>query len=466
MPETTISRNSATTTLPAPSPSSVPLAQLYQTVVLWYVVALLYLYPYGLALSPEVNLRATDVVALVPLAIGGAAVLLRGRIRIARTLWIVIGLFVLLEMYAPIVGAVGYRRPTDVVSAIRMAMLWLPMLLLTMLARPQDSLTFERRLARVLGWALWLNLIYAVLQVCFVIGLVPRWILVTAWLEPYVVDRAYDIIQGIRPAGFFARSTALSGFGVVCLCFFYARFVSSGQRRDLFYAVLAIGVVVLTTSRAAYAAAAAILFAGWWHLSSNRKITLLILLVVATIGMLVAVDRTVGLEVAFNRFQRLAESGLLEDASFGARIYDIWPAAIAAARDFRLGTLIQSPRALPVIDSGYLTYYLQGKWPFVVALAVLVVGHWYVGLRAFFGPRHYRFGVMALFLAIFLTIALIISNPLRSPLVIVFIVFAFWRIDAERRSVLARVADRAEKTGFDGAAPPRPPVAGDGTVLA
>jgi hypothetical protein len=45
---------------------------------------------------------------------------------------------------------------------------------------------------------------------------------------------------------------------------------------------------------------------------------------------------------------------------------------------------------------------------------------------------------MTLYLAIFLTIALVISNPLRSPVVIVFIVFAFWRLAAERRSILAR----------------------------
>jgi hypothetical protein len=345
---------------------------------------------------------------------------------------------VLFEIYAPIVGALGYRRPADFVSAVRMVMLWLPMLLLTMLAPPLASLGFERRLAGVLAWALWLNLLYAGLQLGSVIGVVPHSLLVTEWLEPYAVDKSYNIIQGLRPAGFFNRSTALSVFGIVCLCFFYARLVSSRQRRDLFYSLLAVAIVVLTTSRTAYAATAAILFAGWWHLSNNRKLTLIAILVLAAVAMLVAVEKTVGLDAAFSRFQRLADSGLLEDASFGARVYDIWPTALAAARDYKLGTLIQSPRALPLIDSGYLTYYLQGKWPFVVAVAVLLAGHWYVGLRSFFGPRSQRVGVMTLYLAIFLTIALVISNPLRSPVVIVFIVFAFWRLAAERRSILAR----------------------------
>jgi hypothetical protein len=140
--------------------------------------------------------------------------------------------------------------------------------------------------------------------------------------------------------------------------------------------------------------------------------------------------------VAFSRFQRLADAGLLEDRSFGERVYDTWPTALAAARDYHFGTLIQAPRALPLIDSGYLTYYLQGKWLFVAAVVVLLAGQWLLGLRAFFGARSQRLGLMTLFLAIFLTGALIISNPLRSPLVISFVVFSLWRLRVERDSAV------------------------------
>ena len=101
-------------------------------------------------------------------------------------------------------------------------------------------------------------------------------------------------------------------------------------------------------------------------------------------------------------------------------------------------SLIQAPRTLPLIDSGYLTYYLQGKWVSVAALSLLLAGHWFIGLRAYFGPAVRRVGVMTLFLGIFLTIALAISNPLRSPLVIFFIVYSFWRLDLERHAVSMR----------------------------
>ena len=167
--------------------------------------------------------------------------------RVDRTLFAIIGLFLVMELVIPIVGAVGYRRPVDVVSALRMAMLWLPMVFLTMLVPAVRALDFERSLVRILAVSLWLNLVYAVMQIASTVGFVPRAALVTSWLEPWAVDKNYDIVQGIRPAGFFANSTALSVFGIVSLCFFYARFVVSGSRQNLVHALLAVGIVVLTT---------------------------------------------------------------------------------------------------------------------------------------------------------------------------------------------------------------------------
>jgi hypothetical protein len=49
---------------------------------------------------------------------------------------------------------------------------------------------------------------------------------------------------------------------------------------------------------------------------------------------------------------------------------------------------------------------------------------------------------MTLFLAIFLTAALVVSNPLRSPLMIFFIVYALWRLQIERQCTLFAVRPR------------------------
>ncbi len=407
----------------------------YQALMLWYLAALLFLYPYGISLGEDASVRLPDIFAVLALLMGFAAVLQRGSVKFDRTLFAVVGAFVVLELVAPFVGAVGYRRPLDVTSSIRMAMLWMPMLLLVMLASPWRALPFERSVARILTFTLWLNLGYALLQVATTVGAAPRTLLVTTWLEPWAVDKNYNLIQGLRPAGFFANSTALSVFGVVCLCFFFARYVAGNLREDLVRSLLSVGVIVLSTSRTAYAAAALILVAGWWLLSARRKTLIGLLVAAGVVAVLVVVEQTVGVQEAFYRFQRIAESGILEDQSFGKRVNESWPAALEAARDYRFGTLIQAPRALPVIDSGYLNYYLQGKWLFVAALVPLLGGLWFLGLRAFLGPPERRIGVMALFLAIFLTGAMIVSNPLRSPLMIFFVVYALWRTQIERQRV-------------------------------
>lgn len=423
------------------------LVSAYQRLAGWYLIALLFLYPYGISLGDDASVRLSDLFALLAMAVGVAAILLRQEIRIDRTFLAVAGVFVLFELLMPFVGAVGYRRPADAASALRMATLWLPMVFLTMLAPPRNSVIFEGKLERVLAVTLWLNFGYAILQIAGSLGVVPRALLITTWLQPWAVDRNYNLIQALRPAGFFANSTGLSVFGVVSLAFFYARYVCDPLRRNLYNSLLALAVIALSTSRTAYAAAAAILFAGWLHLSPGRKSVMALLLAAAIVAVLVIVEQTVGIDQAFYRFQRLAESGLLDDVSLDKRVNQSWPAAIAAAQAYPIGTLVQATRALPVIDSGFLNYYLQGRWLFVAAVVLLLAGHWWLGLRAFFGPASRRLGMLALFLAIYLSAAMIVSNPLRSPLVIAFIVFTLWRIQFEQQGIRMALPTAATGAG-------------------
>ncbi len=410
----------------------------YRGLFIAYFLAILYVYPYGVPVAEDVNLRPPDLLALGLLVLGFAAICMRGEVRADTLVFGVAGAFLLLEIALPVVGAVGYRRVTDAVGSIRMAMLWLPMVFLTMLVPGSASVRFEETLSRILAFTLWANVAYALLQLAASMGVVPHAALPTTWLEPWSVDKNFDPIQGIRPAGFFANSTALSVFGMVCLCFYYSRYVAAGVRKDLMYTLLAVVIVVFSTSRAAYATCAAILLAGWFSLRGDRRTLIAAIGVVGVVGLLAIVQATVGIDVAFSRFQRLADVGLLADPSFGSRVYDIWPRALEAARDYRFGTLIQAPRALPLIDSGYLNYYLQGRWVFLAAVAVLVGGLWFVGLRSWLGPVSRRGCVLALFLAIYLTGALAISNPLRNPLMILFLVYALWRVSAEQRSLWLR----------------------------
>ncbi len=414
--------------------------------VVAYLAALLYLYPYGIPLGSDASVRVPDLLGLLCLFCGAAALLLRGRMRVDAAFFAIVGPFVLLELATPVVGAVGYRKFFDAVSSVRIAVLWLPFLLLALLASAPLLPRFERSLRRLLVTGLWLNAAYCLVQIAVEFRLLPGWMEVTKYLEPWTVEGHFDLLQGLRPAGFFANATALSVFAIVCLSYFYAQYASRRAAADLWHSAGSLLLVVLTTSRVAFASAALIVAAGWLVLGGRRKRLVLGVFLCVVVVLLVAVEQTVGIEQAFYRFTRLADSGLLGDVSFGQRVLKTWPAALAVARDYPLGTLVSAPKVAELIDSGFLNYYIQGSWAFVAAVAVLLGGQIAIGLDCLRRPLRQPAGLMLLFLSIYVTLAMVVSNPMRSPIVVAAVVFAFWKLKTERegrwvRAVPGRAAD-------------------------
>ena len=419
---------------PAPPATDRSVAGAYEILLLAYLTSLLYVYPYGIALGAEASIRAPDLLGLLCLAAGAIAIGLRQRMRVDLLFLAVAGPFILLEVATPVVGALGYRKFYDVVSSLRMAILWLPMMMLVAITLPVAQPRFERRFRALLLVSLWLNIPYAMVQIAVDFGVLPDWMAFTRFLEPWAVASNFEVVLGLRPAGFFTNTTALSVFGVVCLCFFYARYIERRDSSDLRGTLAALFVILLTTSRAAFAGALLILAAGWLALDVRRRLKFAALLLAAVLAILVVIEETVGLDQAFYRFTRIVDSGLLADVSFGQRVRQTWPAALAVARDYPVGTLISAPRIAALIDSGYLNFYIQGKWVFIAAVAVLFLGMLAIGLHCLARPRPSAGGLMLLFLSIFLLPAMVTSNPIRTPLVIVFVVFAFWRLKTERGS--------------------------------
>lgn len=408
------------------------LSRAYQWLVLAYLVSLLFVYPYGVPLGADASVRAPDLLGVLCLLAGALVLTLRGRLRIDPLFLWIAGPFVVLELVTPVIGAVGYRAFGDAVSSVRMAILWLPMIFLTMLSGFAEEPRFERRLRALLQASIWLNLAYALVQIAVDLGFAPDWAAFTRALEPWAVDRSYEVNLGLRPSGFFVNTTALSVFGVVCLSYFYAHYVASRGPSDLRYVLLSLVLVVLTTSRVAFVASALIIAAGWFGLTRGRKAILAAILLAGMGALLAAIEYTIGLEDMFFRFTRLVENGLLADFSFGRRFRETWPAALAVAENYPVGTMISAPRIAVLIDSGYLTYYVQGRWMFIAGIAALLAGMAAIGLRSLHRSGRNAGGLMILFMFIYLALALVVSNPTRSPLVIAFLVFAFYRLRTER----------------------------------
>lgn len=141
------------------------LTSTYEVVVLGHIATLLFLYPYGVSLGSGASVRVPDLPGFTCLALGAATLLLAGSARSDRAFLFIAGPFLLMELVSPLIGGIAYDTPSDVVSSLRIAILWLPMVFLTLLS-PAGSLTgFERQLRALLVTSLWLNVAYAVLAV-------------------------------------------------------------------------------------------------------------------------------------------------------------------------------------------------------------------------------------------------------------------------------------------------------------
>ena len=405
----------------------------YEALVFFHLGTLLYVFPYGVALNPTTSIRIADLVGLMCLFCGAVSLAVRPRVRLDGLFLAIVGPYLLLELAAPLIGAVSYGKLADGVSSLRVAVLWFPMLILAMIAAPGAEARFERRLRGLLAVTVWLNIAYAIVQLAAFVGFLPRSFMFTAYLEPWAVDPNFEPVTALRPAGFFFNTTALSVFAIVSLCFFYARYVGRRGSGDLLHAVGAAFLTALTTSRTAVAAVGLILAVGWLVLEGRRKLALFAIVAVVIVAFLLFVEYTVGLERAFYRFTRIVESGLLEDYSLGKRINETWPTALEVARDYPVGTWIYAPRVAELIDSGYLNYFIQGRFVSLGVVMYMFAGLLLVGSLCLLQPTRLQGGLLILFLALFLVPAMVVTNPIRSPIVAALIVYGFWKLGVERR---------------------------------
>lgn len=130
------------------------------------------------------------------------------------------------------------------------------------------------------------------------------------------------------------------------------------------------------------------------------------------------------LNMFIERFSRLIEYGLLNDYSLNHRISTLWGPPIEYSLDRYYGTVYNPVQKFIVIDSGYITYFAQGGFPFLLVLfgflaallmKVIILRN---EINSNFNVRFF-----AINLYVFLIIAMIISNPMRDYLVLFAIVF-------------------------------------------
>lgn len=390
-----------------------------------YICSLIFFYPFGIPVLGNNNIRISDIIAFPLLALGLISFFQFGSIKKLPLLNSIILLFVVFELFYPLLGLfVGYEGLGAFGNTLRMALIWLPFYLYILINEEGKVEKIDKYLNRILKVSLLLNIGYGLIQIAVKVRILPYNFLITKYLEPFAVDSHFRVTDGIRASGFFVNTTALSVFAILSLSYFLGRFIGKKRVEDSVYILISFVAIILTTSRAAVFTGALILGIGWLFFDRKRKlITLLIFTVVAGL-MFTLIEVYIGSEVLFERFIRLAEVGA-QDNSFAARSDRIWPRVLQRLEEFEMGTLVNAVSKVGLIDSGYLTYYSQGKWPFLFVLVAFLGAIIFCGLNIFRNSKNWG-NFMVLAIGIYLVSTMVVLNPLRSPIVIFFLLFGLW----------------------------------------
>lgn len=428
------------------APQSLPRPRWWDTTSLFfnllalYLLAYFFFYPYGVAITGTATARLVDLVALLCIALGGLALVQHMRINATVLVFWPILPFLALELLLPLAGVVVFDAPGGVFNAGRLFILHAPVLIAACFCVTARLDELHGRIARMLQIILIANIIYTAMQLAVGFGVLPEAVLVMNLLAPFAVDENYDTIRNLRESGFFANATALAQMGIVCQAFFLARYQQGSRRSDLFFALLGMATVVLSTSRAAYASM--FLIIGWMLAQSLLSLKVRRIRQVLTVGLVLGIAGALvlwlisalfGFEEFFARFIRIFEDGLANDLSLAGRVNEFWPSALRQVHTYYpYGTLLPAPQVIGLIDSGYLTYYAQGLWLAIASLVFLfgsLIWRTQVQLRGWNNwSRHFVF-----FLLLYVVPAMIITNPMRSPLIIFMLYYGMWAIHYEVR---------------------------------
>lgn len=389
-----------------------------------YFISLLFLYPYGIK---ELGLRITDIIAIPLIFLGLLIIFKKKEINNIIFLLPIIPLF-LFEIIYPLLGVIYFSSYEPINSSLRMLLLYFPILLFCFTTNQQELVKFDQYIEKILKIAVWCNLIYSVIQNLVIVNLLPRFFLITELLIPYAVDDHFRVIDGIRASGFFVNTTALAIFSAVAMIYFSAKYLASKSIKYSIYILISILLVILTTSRAILLVTMLFLLiliiAALIKLKSISRV--LRMIIGLTIGGLIAyiyLQKMFDLDVFFERLTRIGEGGLENDLSFSYRSDYLWPHVLSEASKHFFGTLENSQKVIGLIDSGYLTYYAQGKFIGIACVALLLIQIFIIAFKYFRFKT--KWGLFLIGILTLILIAAVVNNPFRSPIIIFFLCYGF-----------------------------------------
>lgn len=399
-----------------------------------YFSTICFLYPYGISFSKEISFRISDLFAIFITFFGLLVIIISNRIK-KDFLFIFFPIFpfLFLEFLLPLFGSVYFSSFDGIINSIRIVFLFAPILIFVIYFGKNSIANFDRILEKNLTFILILNGIYSLIQFFVVNSYLPETFLITRYFEPYAVDEQYKILDSTRVSGFFVNSTALSLFSILCFIFYFAKYVFLNKSKYLLLSILSLFLILLSGSRVAYIVAIIVLLLNFIYLKWKQKIYILLILVALTLILIALFDKIIDPSEYFIRIIRLRD-GLENDYSLALRLEYTWPSVLKGLESYPFGTLLQPTLIFGLIDSGYLTYYAQGKWLFIAAILLMIISYLIKSIKGLILQKSI-YQLMIINISIYILIALLVSNPLRSPVLLFFYLIFIYFSYLERRNV-------------------------------
>lgn len=341
-------------------------------------------------------------------------------------------LFVTLEVVLPIVGVV-FWGPSSVSSSIRALLYWLPVLLLGyfLITRQWGG---EKWLNKLFIFGLIINLAVALIEFGVYFYIIPDFLNPRYYLKYVALSDGY-LNSSFRASGIFTNSTGLAVFAYLATIHFMAKALETKLNSNyIFYIFVGLVLIIFSTSRVPLLAAFISIFI--FLVFYRKTLDGYFLKAIGVFVSLGVIYLLFNLDIPiFSRFSRL-EAGLKEDYSLGMRLFVLWPAALEFYQGLGHPTFTTPTKFVGTIDSGYLTYLLQGGLVFLILSFTLTFSIFLYGFyRAFIKKQRLYVNYYSMFFSLYVLLGMVTSNPLRNSIVIVFLCVLVFSLSSQRNRI-------------------------------
>ncbi|OBU11938.1 hypothetical protein AYY19_08475 [Photobacterium aquimaris] len=263
---------------------------------------------------------------------------------------------------------------------------------------------FLRKCLFIIKFAVVLNLLIVLLsfiQMVFHFDVYTKIRLLLSYFSNHESD--FLINPSLRSQGIFYNSSSLAILGI-----FSITFMVIFRCMSLWLFIASVLLVVFSGSRVPLFCV--VIFISLYKGLNFKKIILVMLFLLLAF---VFIDYNYLVDF-FSRISRVYDDGLFNDYSLMYRINILWPNAISMTSDYYYGTLKNPVEIVGVIDSGYITTYIQGRWFLVFSLLLSFSILLAVSFYDFLKNKNLFF----ILIPLYLVIGMLISNPIMNSLVV------------------------------------------------